>query len=202
MPNPITGLSAAGEGAFGGSYHTQAGSQVGGHQVLGNYNQTTVNYAGRAASVVEQLLAKLQNELDNDIQSSDVIKKLQRYHGGTAKGGVRGLREKLEVSGRNYEIEDALEQKEMFVKLLEEYSLYASAQEIFVYLLAQTERVFNSEIIPQLGNLDVVEINHLTNKLILGPLVQECGATVFQLDHLTAMGLVYWLAEQCFVRWH
>jgi hypothetical protein len=186
----------------GGASRTQAGSTVAGNQVAGDYNQTIFNEAGRDASVVERLLARLQAELDNDITCSDTIRKLQRYHGGTSKGGVIGLRNKLMAGGRGDEIEDALEQKEMFVKLLEEFSLYASAQEIFVYLLAQAERVFNSEILPLVGELNAVEINRQTNRLILDPVVQECGATVFQIDHLTAMGMLYWLAEQCFVRWH
>lgn len=181
---------------------SQSGSTVGGNQVLGDFNQTIVNEAGRAAGVVEQLLARLQAELDNDVTCSDTIRKLQRYHGGTAKGGVVGLGAKLEAADRTGELEDALEQKEMFVKLLEEFSLYASAQEIFVYLLAQAERVFNSEILPLVGEVDPVEINRRTNRLILDPVVRECGATVFQMDHLTAMGMLYWLAEQCFVRWH
>ncbi|WP_368039360.1 MULTISPECIES: ABC-three component system protein [unclassified Tardiphaga] len=34
------------------------------------------------------------------------------------------------------------------------------------------------------------------------PTVSECGASVFEIDHNTALGMVYWLAEQCFVRWH
>lgn len=181
---------------------SQSGSTVGGNQVLGDYNHTVVNEAGRAATVVERLLARLQAELDNDITCSDTIRKLQRYHGGTAKGGVIGLHNKLHAAGRMDEIEDALEAKEMFVKLLEEFSLYASAQEIFVYLLAQAERVFNSEVLPLVGKVDPIEINRQTNRLILDPVVQECGATVFQMDHVTAMGMLYWLAEQCFVRWH
>jgi hypothetical protein len=50
--------------------------------------------------------------------------------------------------------------------------------------------------------LDAVRINQLTSELIVEPAVLECGASVFQLDHNTALGMVYWLAEQCFVRWH
>ena len=92
--------------------------------------------------------------------------------------------------------------KEMFAKLLDQWSLYASAQQIFVFLLARAERQFNDIILPQVPVLDAVGINKLTNELIVEPAVIECGASVFELDHNTALGMVYWLAEQCFVRWH
>jgi C-terminal domain 9 of the ABC-three component (ABC-3C) systems len=69
-------------------------------------------------------------------------------------------------------------------------------------LLARAERQFNDVILPQVTKLDAVGINQLTNELIVEPAVMECGASVFQLDHNTALGMVYWLAEQCFVRWH
>jgi hypothetical protein len=90
----------------------------------------------------------------------------------------------------------------MFVKLLEKWSLYASAQEIFAYLLAKAEYEFNYLIYPKIAESNVVEINQLVQELIVVPTIQECGTSVFTLNHGVAMGMLYWLAEQCFVRWH
>jgi hypothetical protein len=214
LGKPGTSLvsSSAGETApVGTTTVVQTGSNVSGNQVGGNFDQTinehvdrqiNIYQAQKAATVIEHLLVKLQQEVENNIKCSDMIAKLQRYHGGTVKGGIKGLEGKLLHAERSDEVEDALEQKEMFVKLLEEWSLYSSAQEIFVYLLARAEHYFNSEVLPALGNLSRREVNSQTNSLIVDPIVQECGATVFKIDHLTAMGMVYWLAEQCFVRWH
>jgi hypothetical protein len=163
---------------------------------------TTINQAAREATVLELLLASLHAEVEHKLHCQDMIAKLHRYHSGTSGDGVDGLLPKLEHAGRGDEIGDALEQKEMFAKLLEEWSLYASAQEIFVHLLAWAEHMFKSEIRPQLKALPPVAVNELVNRRIVDPTVAQCGATVLRIDHLTAMGMVYWLAERCFVRWH
>jgi hypothetical protein len=92
--------------------------------------------------------------------------------------------------------------KEMFVKLLEKWSLYASAQEIFAYLLAKAEYNFNYLIHPKIDPANVVEINQLIHDKIVMPTIEQCGASVFTLNHGVAMGMLYWLAEQCFIRWH
>jgi len=68
--------------------------------------------------------------------------------------------------------------------------------------LREQSGIFNDLILPQIPALDVAQLNTLVNELIVEPTVNECGASVFEIDHNTALGMVYWLAEQCFVRWH
>ncbi|MEA2876057.1 MAG: hypothetical protein QOF14_1253 [Hyphomicrobiales bacterium] len=166
-------------------------------------NQTTNNYAApQAAGVIEQLLVKLHHEMEQDVKVRDTIERLQRFYTQRAHDGINGLQAKLTAGGRESSYLDAIEMKEMFAKLLERWSLYASAQQIFVHLLARAERQFNDVILPQLGVLDVTGGNKLVFDLIVEPTVTECGASVFEIDHNTAMGMIYWLAEQCFVRWH
>ena len=131
-----------------------------------------------------------------------MLKRLQRYHGGKVVDGVKGLEAKLTHVGRTEEIEDALERKESFAKMLDEWSLYSSAQEIFIHLLAKSEHLFNTEILPEISKLSDVDVNRRINQLIVEPTVHECGASLFKIDHFVAMGMVYWLAEQCFVKWH
>ena len=75
-------------------------------------------------------------------------------------------------------------------------------QEIFAYLLAKAEHEFTYIIRPQLCDKSKIEVNVLVRDRIIVPIIEECGATVFSINHSTAMGMVYWLAEQCFVRWH
>lgn len=174
-----------------------------GDQVAGSKEEHHHYYAAeRAAGVVEQLLHRLRHEMEHDEKCLDIIFRLQRFHTKRASAGVVGLEAKLEAADRSEEIEAALERKEMFAKLLEEWSLYASAQEIFVYLLARAEQVFNDLIYPEVGSCSVVETNAKITNLIVEPTVAECGASVFKVDNNVAMGLIYWLAEQCFIRWH
>jgi hypothetical protein len=180
----------------------QAGASAGGNIAGRDVNTTVVNIASQAAGIVEQLLQKLSIEKDQDQHSHERIDRLQRFYIQRAHDGVNGLEAKLTHGGRQDSYMDAIEMKEMFAKLLEQWSLYSSAQKIFVYLLARAERQFNDIILPQISDLSSVEVNQLVNHLIVEPTVQDCGASVFEIDHNVAMGMIYWLAEQCFVRWH
>jgi len=187
-----------------------AGDKVDGPKITGDVVQSHATKIDKqfniqlpqSATIIEKLLTKLEHEMDQDIHISETITRLQRYHGGVVRDGVIGLIAKLERGGRNTEIEVALEQKEEFAKLLETWSLYHSAQEIFVYLLARAEHTFNTEVMPEINSLSVVEVNRIVNREIITPMVDECAVSVLQIDHMSAMGMLYWLAEQCFIRWH
>lgn len=95
-----------------------------------------------------------------------------------------------------------MKKKELFAKLLDKWSMYASAQEIFSVLLAKIEYEFSMFVYPKLGVLNEDGINELVDARIVQPTIQECGSGVFTLNHSITMGMIYWLAEQCFVRWH
>lgn len=158
--------------------------------------------AAAPAGIVEKLLKKLQDEVANNQNVQETIEALAHFHTRRAHDGVDGLQAKLKVAGREDEYLEAIEKKEQFAKLLERWSLYASAQEIFAYLLAKAEYEFTYVIRPQIATISKVQVNELVRDRIVAPTVEECGATVFTVNHSTAMGMVYWLAEQCFVRWH
>ncbi|WP_315766839.1 MULTISPECIES: ABC-three component system protein [unclassified Bradyrhizobium] len=158
--------------------------------------------ASASPGIVEQLLFKLQAEIEKNQEVRHTVEALAHFQARRAPDGIDGLEAKLKAGNRENEILSALEKKEMFVKLLEKWSLYASAQEIFAYLLAKAEYDFNYLIYPKIGAADLVEINQLTHDKIVMPTIEQCGTSVFTLNHGVAMGMLYWLAEQCFVRWH
>jgi hypothetical protein len=130
------------------------------------------------------------------------IEQLQYFKKRRSADGIDGLVAKLQAGGRAHECEDALEKKELFAKLLERWSLYASAQEIFAFLLAKAEYEFNYFVRPQLQTLDELGVNQLVNDRIVEPTLEQCASSIFPLNHSIVMGMIYWLAEQCFVRWH
>jgi hypothetical protein len=152
--------------------------------------------------LVEQLLQKLKAEIEKNEKILHTIEALAHFQTRRSHDGIDGLEAKLRAGYRADEYFNALEKKELFAKLLQKWSLYASAQEIFAYELAKAEYAFNYFVHPQIVNLDRIAINELINERIITPIVTECGATVFVLNHGVAMGMLYWLAEQCFVRWH
>jgi hypothetical protein len=171
-----------------------------GRDIVGVLHQTNVNQA--RPTVIDDLLAKLQAEVDANEQTRNTIETLARFATRRAPDGIVGLEAKLVKGGRQGELIDAMEKKELFVKLVETWSLYASAQEIFACLLAKAEYEFNYFIQPQVGQLSRIEINQLINDKVIDPTTSACGGSTFTIDHNQAMGMIYWLAEQCFVRWH
>jgi hypothetical protein len=181
----------------------QRGAAAGQDVVAGN---KTVNHLyppqTRAPGIVEQLLEKLQSEITKNAEVRHTVESLQYFYERKAKDGVIGLEAKLTAGNRGHELYLALAKKEQFAKLLEKWSMYASAQEIFAYLLAGVEHQFSMFVHPQIGALDEVAINQLVSDRIVLPTIAECGTSVFTLNHSLVMGMVYWLAEQCFVRWH
>ena len=174
-----------------------------GKNIIAGDNTEHHHYASPAkATVVEKLLAKLQQEMDQNAQVRAMIDDLLHYYKRKSHDGVDGLQAKLEKGQRAHEIDFALEKKELFVKTLEKWSMYASAQEIFVYLLARADVEYTAQVLPQIDQLSQVDLNQVITTQIIEPIVEDCGASIFKLNHATAMGMLYWLAEQCFVRWH
>lgn len=181
---------------------TQQKATAGGDIVGRDKTETHYHAPVATPGIVEQLLRKLQAEVENNEQVRHTIEALAHFQMRRSHDGIDGLEAKLIKGSRSDEYLVALEKKEDFAKLLEKWSLYASAQEIFAYLLAQAEYQFNFFVQPQIAKLDRIAVNELVNDRIVEPTITQCGTSVFVLNHGVVMGMVYWLAEQCFVRWH
>ena len=180
----------------------QKGASASGDIVGGNKTEKHYHAPPARAGVVEQLLGKLRTEMEQKEKIRHTIESLAHFHTRRSRDGIDGLQAKLEAGDRSHEYFDALDRKELFAKLLEKWSLYASAQEIFAVLLARIDHEFNYLVYPQILDLDQIEINQLVTHRIVEPVITECGSSVFTLNHRMVMGMIYWLAEQCFVRWH
>lgn len=181
---------------------TQQGAAAGGDIVGRDKIETHYHASAAKGGIVEQLLRQLQAEVENNEQVRHTIEALAHFQTRRSHDGIDGLEAKLIKGSRSDEYLGALEKKELFAKLLEKWSLYASAQEIFAYLLAQAEYQFNFFVHPQIAKLDRIAVNELVNERIVEPTITQCGASIFVLNHGVVLGMVYWLAEQCFVRWH
>jgi hypothetical protein len=136
----------------GASVVDQAGASAG-KDVVGRDKITNVYPASPKPSKLEQLKAQLQKEVGAGHCSIEVIEELQRFKKKMPEDGVSGLEAKLQVSGRSDQLIPALEMKEAFAKLLEKWSLYASAQEIFAHLLAMADYKYRIQILPHLSGL-------------------------------------------------
>ena len=160
-----------------------------------NYHESPIS----PSSAIESLLEQLEKEIAENNHVQETIESLKHYYAKKSADGIDGLENKLKYVGRDSEIDYALDKKEEFSKLLEKWSMYASAQEILVHLLARVEYEFRLHVIP---HIEEDKINEIITLKIVEPVVAECGSSVFKINHGTAMGMLYWLAEQCYIRWH
>lgn len=175
----------------------QQGANAGGN-IAGRDN----NIYEAKKGVIEKLLLKLKDQYDCNEKTQTTIDELARYHIRRAPDGIDGLEAKLKASDRFHYYDDAIEKKEMFAKLLERWSLYSSAQQIFVHILAKAENEFTQVIYGQIPQRTAEEINALVIDRIVNPIVDECGGELMSVNHNLVQGMVYWLAEQCFIKWH
>ena len=180
----------------------QSGARAGGDVVAGNKEAHYYLPQSAPVGVVEKMMERLSVEIRDNQRVQDLISSLQFFYIQKTKDGVVGLEAKLSKAGRDNELLYAFEKKELFVKLLDRYSLYESAQRIFAHLLAKTEHEFSQIIYPQIPALNQIEINDLVSARIITPIVQECWMGPLDITHSVIMGMIYWLAEQCFIRWH
>ena len=189
MKRPMSKLDQRGASA--------GGDVVGGNKtVVNNYSQE------RRLSKIERLKERLKGEVETGECRQETIDRLQDFYKRIPEDGIVGLEAKLEAADRSNQLLIALDMKEKFSKLLEKWSLYFSAQEIFVHLLAKAEYKFSMQIRPLIPHLNQVEVDELVEEKIINPAIEEIGAEIFSLDHQTAMGMIFWLAEQCRIRWH
>lgn len=179
----------------------QKGARAGVDNV-GRDKVTITTVYGGAAPVLQKLWDALAEEIRTETTTRDWVDSLQFFKDKIAPDGVTGLEEKLKHAGRDADTLMAMRQKEMFVKLLTRYELFSSAQEILAFCLHRIQHEFDTFISPKLGELTKSEIDAVISERIVYPVVTDCGAGVFQLNPGLVLGMVYWLGEQCFVRWH
>jgi hypothetical protein len=170
-----------------------------------NTNSNNTNYIVHVegdGSPIARWMSQLAHEISSDTQVSDFIDTLQMYHEHLSHDGIDGLERKLEHSGRTSEISLALRKKELFQRLLAKYCMFDSAQQIFAFLLSKVEGDFRACVLPSLATKTPEEVDALFHQSIIVPCAHEIKSGVFCLNAAIAAGMVYWLAEQCYIRWH
>lgn len=163
--------------------------------------ETHSHFEGRRTQI-EGWLEKLATEMKEDEQVQEMVDSLQYYHKKFSEDGIEGLEATLNHAGRSDQLSKAMRRKEQFSKLLEKYSLYGSAQEIFAFLLSMVDTSYDDEVMPYIDHMERAEIDKLIRSKVIEPVLAEIGPAPFLVNYNHTSGMVYWLAEQCFVRWH
>jgi hypothetical protein len=172
-----------------------------GQDAVGRDKITNVHYSERRTQI-DGWLEKLAKELECDARVRDFVDNLQYFMRIYDYDDVRGLEAKLEHANRKTQVNSALRKKEAFVKLLEEWKAFSSAQEIFAFFLSQIEFSFQTNIEPLLPHASKDEVDQAIQTHLVFPVLDTMGTGPFMLNSLNVSGMVYWLAEQCYVRWH
>lgn len=163
----------------------------------------TTNQFERRKSQIEFWMEKLAEEMAHNEKTQEMVDSLQYFQEKFSIDGIVGLENKLKHAHRSPEkVKKALKRKEEFSKLLDRFGLFGSAQEIFAFLLSRTEHLFEVEVEPFIGQVDDAEIDRITQHKVVTPILDEMSQGVFAVNNNHASGMVYWLAEQCFIRWH
>lgn len=160
------------------------------------------NHFQERRSQIDGWLEKLAEEMRGSKQVRDLVDNLQYYFQALPYDDVIGLEAKLDHAGRSNQKSTAFRKKEAFSKLLAQWQAFPAGQEIIAYFLAKIEGAFETRIAPGLANTAPEDIDALIHDCLVVPVLDEMGCGPFVLNNTNVYGMVYWLAEQCYVRWH
>lgn len=155
-------------------------------------------------SQISILLECLDREISaGNTRSEGFIDDLQMFQNRRASALNVGLDEKLKASKREDQLESAQEKKEHFAKLLLKMQYYPSAQKLFAFFLARINDVFENHITPHASILDRQAVDQIIEDKIVKPTIDDMGIGFdhFTINHAHVRGMIYWLAERCYVRW-
>lgn len=179
----------------------QRNANAGGN-IIGRDDNSVVNINLIRNERVRELVTRLDREIASDEMRDQWIESLQFFEEPYAPDGIVGLEAKLNKCGRPDKLILALRHKELFVKFLSKYALYGAAQELLALCLHRVHQEFESHVHPVCGEATITEIDQIIASRVIKSVVEEYGLGTFALDHGLVLGMTYWLAERCYVRWH
>lgn len=178
------------------SHAVACGDNVGG-------NKTVINLPPREKiAAFEALKNRLSVDVAAGLRVMATIDKLRHYQTPVSTDGIVGLENKLISASRHDEINYALAQKERFAMFMTEWSFFETAQKIIALALASIEYEYSLHIIPHVASLTKQQVDLLIHDRVVIPLFNDIGVDIFDMDQNLIMGMVYWLADQCYIRWH
>lgn len=171
-------------------------------KIVGRDDNSVVNIKYFRNERVRELVSRLDREIADEEMRNEWIDSLQFFEEPYAPDGVIGLEAKLRHCGRPDKLTLALRHKELFVKFLSKYALYSAAQELLALCLHRVHQEFESHVHPVCGEATATQIDQVIASRVIAAVVEEYGLGTFALNHGLVLGMTYWLAERCYVRWH
>lgn len=180
----------------------QKGASAGKNLAGRDNNITEYHQTSARMTQLDHWCQKLAEEMKSDTRVHEFIDSLQYFEKQPSPDGVEGLEAKLDAANRSDDKAKALRKKELFTKILDGLSLFGAGQEVLAYLLAGIETKYDTEVKPYLGKLSNSEIDKIMREKVIEPTIAEIGVIPVSINNNHGYGMVYWLAELCFIRWH
>lgn len=180
----------------------QAKNQVAGDLVGGNKSETTINLNGSSSlEELSILYAKLKLDGTGDLSGGSFCEKLEHYLSAATDGDVRGLKAKLEDSGRSDLLHFAMQLKEKATKSVMRYQTSRTAQRIYTILLDELHTSFSLVVTPVIqSGAGRDEVDQRIN-LVLQNTKSMLGENVLELTVKDLLSLLYFLGGNCHIRW-
>lgn len=177
-----------------GNGNLQAGRDI--------HSTQNIAYTG-PISRMGKLIEKFKQEYANDIRFNSMVEKLQEYCDKVdSDGGIIGVEEKLNAGDFQAFVKFAIETKEKFAKKLAKYTHFESAQQIFVYILADVYSRFNNYIDPMIKRkASESEIKAAIQEKIIDPITSMLEENVLELCADEINGTLYFLTGNCHIKW-
>lgn len=164
-----------------------------------------INNHAKIREPFEQLIylkGKLALECEAQAKIATTIASLRKYESPLIYDGIKGLENKLDHADRASEKHYALDAKEDFAKFLAEWRFYESAQAMIAFCMALIESEYQFSVLPKISELSRNEVNDLIKEKIILPLLNDMSGGDLYIDSKIIYGMMYWLADQCYIRWH
>lgn len=150
-------------------------------------------------------LSRLYQILRDDDKAANytalIAEKLHHYC-ATQSADVRGLEEKLTVSGRAYLVDEAVELKQSAAKLIMRWQTSPVTQDIITHVLAKIHQAFMFSVRPAIeGGASPLQVDQLINDKIIEPTSQMLGENDLGITPIDIAGLLFFLGGNCHVRW-
>jgi hypothetical protein len=180
---------------------TQKQNVVAGDQAGRDLTKCYISTGGKL-SPLGNLMAKLREEIKNEVKCEEMLPALKRYKDNVDPEGIIGLEEKLKRGKRDDLIKRAMFYKEQFVKELSEKQLHQAAQEIYVELLEIVFHRFRIYVTPAIcEGLSTQEVDKVVSEqitYIMDNFIMENRDLFSQIE---IEGMFYFLTGGCHIRW-
>lgn len=179
----------------------QEGSTVG-HDQAGRDINNYVVYNAQKITYMSRLIEKFKEERKDDAEFYDIIEQLQHYKTQVHDEDVIGLEPKLAAGKRTSFLQYAQLTKERFTKKLVMYQSYKSAQQIYVYLLAEICSRYIYCVYPKISeNASSSEISMLVQTMVIDPVREMLEENILELHAEDISGMLYFLTGNCHIKW-